>query len=177
MKKIFKIISIIIFSIVLFLVATYLYITDFGSKDILSNDPRKPKYEIPITYNISWWSNQENLIIDSLKIEIIESKLNLFNSKSLVSYSVYGKMKIEKFWKPKIEEIHISERIENDSLKSRIIEITPIIKMIENEKENEGVEKFNFKNEHTITSNSWGDNKIRFICINKEQSIKLIQYK
>ena len=142
----------------MFLVATYLYITDFGRKDILSNEPRKPKNEIPITYNIRWWSNQENLIIDSLKIEIIESKLNLFNSKSLISYSVYGKMKIEKFWKPKIE-------------------ITPIIKVVENEKKKEGVEKFNFKNEHTITSNSWGENKIRFICGNKEQIIKLNQYK
>ena len=178
MKKTIKILVIIILSISLFLVCAYMYLTDFGRKGFLSNEPRKPKIEIPITYNIGWWSYQDNLTIDSLKIEIIESKLNLFNSKSLISYSVYGKIKFDDVhWEPNIEKIHLSERIEKDSLKNRIIEITPIISVTEKDNQKSGVKKFNFKNEHTIISNGWGNNTIKFICGNKEQIIKLQQRK
>ena len=178
MKKIIKILAIIILSIFLFFVCAYLYLTDFGRKGILSNEPRKPKIEIPVTYNIGWWSYQDDLTIDSLKIEVIESKLNLFNSKSLISYSVYGKMKFDNgHWEPNIEKIHLSERIEKDSLKNRIIEITPIISVTEKDNQKSGIKKFKFKNEHTIISNGWGNNTIKFISGNKEQIIKLQQRK
>ena len=178
MKKIVRIIAIIALTTILFFVCSYLYLTDFGRKGILSNEPRKPKIEVPITYNIGWWSYQNDLTIDSLKLEIIESKLNLFNSKSLISYSAYGKMKFATgHWEPKIESIHLSEIIEKDSLKNRIIEITPIISVSETDNQKGGFKKFNFKNEQTIISNSWGNNKIKFICGNKKQSIKLQQSK
>ena len=147
MKKSIKIFAIIIITIILFIVCVYLYITDFGREGILSNEPRKPKTEIPITYNIGWWSYQDDLIIDSLKVEIIESNLNLFNSKSLISYSVYGKMKFDDGrWEPNIENVHLSERIEKDSLNSRIIEITPIISVTEKDNQISGIRKFKFKN-------------------------------
>lgn len=177
-KKILKIISIIIGSVILFIICVYLYLTDFGRKGILSNEPRKPKIEIPVTYNIGWWSYQDDLIIDSLKVEIVESELNLFNSKSLVSYSVYGKMKFDDgYWEPNIENIHLSERIEKDSLKNRIIEITPIISVSEKDNKKGGIKKFNFKNEHTIISNGWGNNRIKFSCGNEKQIITLHQRK
>lgn len=82
-------------SLILSAVAYYLYLTDFGRKNILSTEPRKPKLEIPVTYNIGWWSDQKALIVDSLQIDILESKLNLFNSKSLISYKVGGQLKYE----------------------------------------------------------------------------------
>ncbi len=177
-KKIVKIISIIVGSIILFFICVYLYLTDFGRKGILSNEPRKPKIEIPVTYNIGWWSYQDDLTIDSLKVEIVESKLNLFNSKSLVSYSVYGKMKFnDGYWEANIENIHLSERIEKDSLKTRIVEITPIISVSEKDNQKGGFKKFNFKNEQTIISNGWGNNRIKFSCGNKEQIITLHQRK
>ena len=72
-KKVIKIISIIVVSIILLFICAYLYLTDFGRKGILSNEPRKPKIEIPVNYNIGWWSHQDDIIIDSLKIEIIQS--------------------------------------------------------------------------------------------------------
>ena len=177
-KKVIKIISIIVVSIILLFICAYLYLTDFGRRGILSNEPRKPKIEIPVNYNIGWWSHQDDIIIDSLKIEIIQSQLNLFNSKSLIAYSVYGKMKFDDgHWEPNIENIHLSERIEKDSLKSRIIEITPIISVSEKDNQKGGVKKFNFKNEHTITSNHWGNNYLKFVCGNKEQIIILHQRK
>ena len=92
MKKTLKILIGIILIILFILSGIYLYITDFGKKGILSNEPRNPKMEVPITYNISWWSYQEDLTIENLEVNIIESKLNLFNSKSLISYTIKGKL-------------------------------------------------------------------------------------
>lgn len=179
MKKAFKIIGLIVLTLILSVVAYYLYLTDFGRKSILSTEPRRPKYEIPVTYNIGWWSNQKALSVDSLKIEIVESKLNLFNSKSLISYQVIGELTYKGHWQPTIEEVHISERVNLDTTLNydRIIEITPVIKDIENNKTNGGTDRFEFINEHTIVSNHWGINRIKFICGQKEQIIELRQSK
>ena len=157
----------------------YLYLTNFELKSILSSEPRRPRLEIPVTYNIGFWSNQETLSIDCLNIEIIESKLNLFNNKSLISYKVSGELNYEGHWQPQIEEVHISERLNNDTTLhfDRIIEITPVIKNKENKKRNGGSDKFEFKNEHTITSNHWGINRIKFVCGQNEQIIELQQRK
>jgi hypothetical protein len=179
MKKLLKILGLIILTLILCSVAYYLYLTDFGRKNILSTEPRKPKLEIPVTYNIGWWSDQKALTVDSLQVDIIESKLNLFNSKSLISYKVSGLLNYEGHWQPTISEVHISERINLDTTIhcDRIIEITPIIEDKENKNAKGGSDKFEFKNEHTITSNHWGINRIKFICGQKEQTIELRQSK
>ena len=184
MKKIFKLFGILTLIFIVLAVGYYLYMTDFGKKDILSNavlsaGPGYPRIEIPVTYNIGWWSYQKALNIDSLKIDIIESRLSLFNSKSLIAYKVFGHLKYTGNWQPIIEEVHISERINRDTTLNcdRIIEITPVIKVKENKKNNGGTDKFEFKNEHVITSNHWGINRIKFICGQKEKTIELRQVK
>lgn len=179
MRKFLKIFGIIILTLILGVIAYYLYLTDFGNRDILFPSPRKPKVEIPVTYNIGWWANQKTLKIDSLNIQVVESKLNLFNSKSLISYKVSGELSYEGYWQPKIKEIHISERVNLDTLLhcDRIIEITPVIEVEENKRTKGGLNKFEFKNEHTITSNHWGINRIKFVCGKKEQIIELQQTK
>lgn len=179
MMKLFKILGLIILTLILSVVAYYLYLTDFGRKNILSTEPRKPKIEIPETYNIGWWSDQKALTVDSLQVDILESKLNLFNSKSLISYKVSGQLNYEGHWQPIIKEVHISERINLDTTLrcDRIIEITPVVEDKENKNSNGGSDKFEFRNEHTITSNHWGINRIKFICGQKEQIIELRQSK
>jgi len=184
MKKFFKMFSLAILTTILVVFGYYLYLTDFGRKDIftkaiLSAEPRKPILEIPVTYNIGWWSDQKALNIDSLQVDIVESRLSLFNSKSLIAYKVIGHLDYEGQWQPRIKEIHISERINRDSTLQcdRIIEITPVIENKENKKVNGGSDKFEFKNEHIITSNHWGINRIKFICGLKEKTIKLQQVK
>jgi len=178
-KKIIKIIGLILLILVLTIVGYYLYSTDFGRKGILSTEPRQPRLEIPVTYNIGWWSDQESLSIDSLRIDIIESKLNLFNSKSLISYKVGGHLTYKGHWQPQIETVHISERMNLDTILhcDRIIEITPVINDKINDNINGGSDKFEFKNEHTITSNHWGVNRIKFICGLKQQTVELRQVK
>ncbi|MBN8836383.1 MAG: hypothetical protein J0I09_03940 [Sphingobacteriia bacterium] len=179
LKKVLKITGLILLILVLTIVGYYLYLTDFGRKGILSTEPRRPKLEIPVTYNIGWWSDQKSLSIDSLSIDIVESKLNLFNSKSLIAYKVSGHLTYKGHWQPQIESVHISERINLDTTLGcdRIIEITPVIKDKSNDNVNGGTDKFEFKNEHTITSNHWGVNRIKFICGLKQQTIELWQRK
>ncbi|MDP4201481.1 MAG: hypothetical protein Q8861_02210 [Bacteroidota bacterium] len=179
MKKTLKILGIIVFFLLILVASVYSYLTNFGRKILLSSEPRKPHFEIPITYNMGWWSNQKALTVDSLRIEIIESKLNLFSSKSLIAYVVRGHLNYRGYWQPFIKEIHISERINSDTTLNcdRIIEITPVIENIEKSKANQGSYPFEFRNEHTITSNHWGINHIRFICGQKKQTIELQQFK
>ena len=178
-KKVFKILGLILLIFILAVVAYYLYLTDFGRKGIFSTAPRQPKIEIPVTYNIGWWSDQKALLVDSLTIDIVESKLNLFNSKSLIAYKVSGHLTYKGHLQPEINTVHISERINLDTTLhcDRIIEITPIIKDKSNDNVNGGTDKFEFKNEHTITSNHWGINSIMFICGQKQQTIELRQAK
>lgn len=179
MKRFLKILGIIIITLIIGVTIFYLYWTDLGRKDILFQGPRNPRIEVPITYNIGWWSNQKEMQIDSFDLKIVESELNLFNSKSLISYEVKGQLTNDRYWKPKINEVHISERINTDTLLNydRVIEITPIVKVEENNKTKEEKNSFTFKNEHIIISNRWGKNRIKFVCAKKEQIIELQQRK
>ncbi len=160
-------------------VASYWYLTGFGERSIFEKGPRSARLEVPVTYTIAWWANQEALKVDSFTIDIVESKLNLFNSKSVISYKVSGQITYQGHWQPKIREVHISERINQDSTLNcdRIIEITPVLESKENTQTNGGTDLFEFKNEHIITSNHWGVNRIKFICGSKEQTIELQQSK
>ena len=192
--------GLIILTLLLSMVAYFLYSTDFGRKSSSSPDPERLNLEIPVTYNIGWWSYQEALSIDSLNVEIIESRLNLFNGQSLVSYKVSGRLNYEGswqprvnyegYWQPYIKEVHISERLNSDAPLDydgtaeitplhfdRVIEITPIIGVKRNKGANDGSEMFEFKNEHIITSGQWGINRIKFVCGSKEQIIELRQGK
>ena len=82
-------------------------------------------------------------------------------------------------WKPYIKEVHISERINKDSVQNinRIIELTPIVKVENDESTSGGIEEFEFKNEHIITSGKWGLNRIKLICGDNEVVIELQQRK
>ena len=172
-------IALIILILILSIVAYHLFLT-FGRKSLSAPDPGRPKLEVPVTYNIGWWSHQEMLSIDSLDIEIIECKLNLFNSKSIISYKVSGLLNYDGYWQPQIEKVHISERLNSDTTLhyDRIIEITPIIQVKRDDRDGNGsLEKFEFKNEHIITSGQWGINRIKFVCGLKEQIIEFRQGK
>ena len=179
MKRAIKITAYILTGVIFSLGIAYLYLTDFGRNNLLSNEPRKPRQEIPITYNVGWWSSQDQMNIESLEVKMIENNLNLFNSKSLMSYEIQGEITYSGYWKPYIEEVHISERIATDSFSHhyRIIELTPIVKTKEDKDKKGGIVKFKFKNEHTITSGGWGKNKIKILCSDKEEIIEFNQYK
>ena len=184
MKKIFKLFGLCLLACIILAVGSCLYFANVGKKNhlstaVLSAGPRNPRHEIPVTYNIGWWPYQKELKIDSFNIEILESRLSLFNSKTLIAYNVYGHLNSTGNRQPIIEEVYISERINSDTTLhcDRIIEITPVVKVKENNKANGGTDKFAFKNEHIIISNHWGINRIKFSCGQQEKTIELRQVK
>ncbi len=156
---------------------------------IISAGPRNPRLEIEETYKIGWWSNQEALTVESFEVEFVESKLNLFNNKSLIKYTVKGKMKKDGHWRPSIKSVHISQRFLrrhnaelyflSDTVKTPegMIEITPIIE-VEKDKNYNGEEiEFEFTNEIKLESFHWGANRVRFQCDDKWQDLILSQTK
>lgn len=181
-------------AIILTILGTFvLVIVGFRSK------PKTTAASVPVTYNIGWQANQNDIFIDSFLVEILPGRsLNLMNSKSTVAYTVCGHINYEGSWQPKIEKVHISERLNRDSAVrydrrfvnpdymkgldpatqyDRIIEITPVYKTKRNDKVHGGSEKFEFTNKHTIISGHWGKNRIKFVCGQHEQIIELIQKK
>jgi len=188
MKKTLIIIGISILVIVLGLFFTSKYWIGL----FLDTEPREPKYEIPITYNIGWWSYQEALLIDTIEVKLIDSRLNLFNSYSLINYRIKGRLILDKNdWEPYIDKIHICERvIKTDTIDTdssnvmtftlnkdtvqigevninpeAIIEFTPIIKVKDRNTYEAGqIIEFDITNEHKIQSLDWGNNYLLIKC-------------
>lgn len=148
-------------------------------RDWLTGGPRRPKKQIETTYEIGWWAYKQGLHIDQFKVDVLDSRLNLFNNKSLVSYTITGTLTAAKTWKPDVYKIHLSERYSNfgtDSAQA-VIEITPVITVKENNKYNGEVIPFHVTNELIIESSGWGTNKLLFKCADREVTIELIQRK
>lgn len=102
--------------------------------------------------------------IDKFTITILESNLNLFNSKSLISYTIKGFLKSTSAAQPSIKKIHHAERIVYKSSVQTVIEITPVVKL-KNRKSYAGeFIPFEITNEHVIQSMHWGPNIITFTC-------------
>lgn len=179
MSTFFKTISIAITSVIFGVIACLVYAVSFGKYNLFSKGPRAPKRTIPITYSIGWWTNQSALCVTSLQIALVESKLNLFNTKSLIAYTVSGELTNQTHWKAQVVKVHLSERINHDSSLNydSIIEITPIIAGKEDKTVQAGVTSFAFKNEHQITSMHWGINRIKLVCGTMEQIVELNQKK
>jgi len=110
------------------------------------------------------------LFIDSLNIEIIECKLNLINSKSIISYKISGQLYYEGYCQPQIKEVHISECLNIDTTFEyhRIIEITPIIEVIRDEEGNGDSFKFELTNEHSQNTWSRKSTQLEFMQKNYE---------
>ena len=145
----------------------------------LIGGPRRPKKQIETTYEIGWWAHQRDLSVAQFSVNIIDSRLNLFNNKSLLSYTIGGTLTGTKSWKPYLNKIHLSERYVNfgtDSVQG-IIEITPVISVKENNAYEGEALPFHVTNELIIESSSWGKNKFLFKCVDHETDIELTQRK
>ena len=163
--------------IVIFAIGLFLY-RDKLITLLLYSGPAEPRNQTEITYNIGWWSHQDGLTIDKFEIKIVDSRLNLFNSRSLISYTIEGTMTDAKNWEPYLEKIHISERFQIDStMRTGIIEITPIIGVKEKDDYNGGQIEFKTTNELIIESFHWGNNKLLFKCGNSQKELELKQRK
>jgi len=177
--------------IFLLLIGAYYLVLPRIIGNILFVEPRDPKLEISETNEIGWWSYQESIKVDSFQVKFVESKLNLFNSKSLIEYTVKGKLSNDIHWRPSIKKIHISQRflrrydrdlhpyLDSDTTKipEAIIEITPVIKVTNDDNYNGEEIEFEFTNELKLESFHWGNNWVRFQCTDKQQDLILKQRK
>lgn len=162
------------------IVAIVLFIfRDKITERVLYTGPREPKNQIETTFDIGWWSHQNGLTIDNLEIEIIDSRLNLFNSKSLISCKVNGTMTGSRNWEPYLKKIHISERFVKTDSGSRVglIELTPVIGVKGNDNYVDNKIPFNVTNEIMMESFHWGNNSVLFKCGQIERRIILKQRK
>jgi len=140
----------------------------------------KPKSDADFTYKIGWWPYQDELTIDSFSVAVVDSKLNLFNSKSLVRLSIVGKIVGSKNWEPRIDNVHISEKvIVGGNFTNSIAEIciTPIVEVEQCEKYNEEIIPFDLTQELVIQSMGWGSNTYKFVCGNVTNELFLRQLK
>ena len=139
----------------------------------------KAQNEIPVSYTIDQWNSQTHLDIDQFDVNIIQSNLNMFNNKSLISYTVEGHITSTEDWKHEISHVYISDRLNNDSSLEvdRIFEIIPIVGNTKNKKEKAYQATFNFTNKQIINTSKWANNKILFICGEHREIIELYQDK
>ena len=158
---------------------------------MFSAEPRSPKLQISETPNIGWWAYQDALTVDTFQVELIESKLNLFNSKSLIRYTVKGRLSYKGHWKPSIKDIHVSQMflrqydrelhpyLDSDTAQTpeALISVTPVIKVTNDEKYNGEELDFEFTNEIKLESFHWGNCWVRFQCGDKWTDLILEQRK
>jgi hypothetical protein len=184
-------ISVWIGTIIIVLVLIYFLILPKVIGHFITAEPRNPKNEINETFQIGWWSYQESLVIDSFKVELVESKLNLFNNKSLIRYRLKGKLIHDTPWQPYIKTVHISQRfirkynrnlhpyLDTDTTKmpEAIIEITPVVKVKENQYYKGDSVDVEFTNEIKLESFHWGNNWVRLQCGDKWVDLILKQSK
>lgn len=175
------------------LLAAGLFFKDRILTSILFRDfsPREPKNQVETVSSIGWWAYQKELKVDAFTVKVIESKLSLFNSYSLISYTVKGELKGNTNWKPYIGNVHISQRflraynrelhpyLERDtsSIPEAIIEITPLVMTIEDDGYKGEPVRFEFTNELKIQSFHYGDCWIRFKCESSQKDVILKQVK
>lgn len=149
----------------------------------LSVEPtvRKPVSDVPFTYQIGWWPYQEYLEVTSLDTKVIDSRLNLFNSKSLISISFHGKMKNQdNGWKPFISSVHISEKVikrGNFANSEAEIQVTPIIETKKDKSYSGENIEFTINQELILHSMGWGKNTFYVTSQNHEETIEVQQSK
>jgi hypothetical protein len=149
------------------------------AKLLIGGRPRSPKNEIETTFYIGWWAHQGGLDIENLEIEVIDSRLNLFNAKSLISYMISGTISGSKNWEPYVHKIHVSERFPKTDSTANVglIELTPLIKVKENHNYVDDKIPFKITNEMIVESFHWGNNTVLFRCGKLEKRIVLKQRK
>jgi len=161
-------------------VVAFLVSPIIASCAILGSSVRSPDSDVPFTYQIGWWPYQEFLEVTALRTKIVDSRLNLFNAKTLVSINIQGKIRNDNNWKPYIKAVHISEKVVhsgNFANSEAEIQVTPIIKTKEDKTYKGEVIEFNINQELIVNSMGWGKNTYIITSQDKKQVIEVQQMK
>lgn len=148
----------------------------------------KQKRDVPVVYQLGWWAHQEILQVESFEVEVVHSHLNLFNSISLIRYTIKGFLNHSGGGVPYIRSVHHSEqRVHqgNEFLEEEQnvipvhahIQITPVVAFKDLKKRVGVPVSFEFSNEYKLTSLRWGQNHFKFSCAVFDRHIYLTQRK
>lgn len=145
---------------------------------------REPKSEVPFVYSVGWWPYQEGLRIQSLEVQILDSRPSVFNAETLVAIVIRGEMKAAKGRRPKITQAQLSQKItkiQSEEKRSEPpeaeITIMPIVD-IQSDKAYDGSSiPFSIKQEMILNSMTWGDNIFVIVCGDLKKQIRVAQTK
>jgi hypothetical protein len=140
-----------------------------SSASLFSEAIPTPKSTVEITHSLGWWAYQRFLGVDSIQTEIIQSRLNLFNSHTLVAWTVRGTLRNpDGLWKPRIEKVHLTERYIDYHPEARIsfgeIALTPIVAVTQDSLYHGEPITFSFHVEDVLQSGTWGVNTYCVRC-------------
>jgi hypothetical protein len=148
----------------------------------------REKKERPIVYKLDWWAYQEALEVTSFEVTVVKSDLGLFNSVSLIRYTVKGWLYHRSGDFPYIRYVHHSEKLipwpdefsEEEEEKMPVhahIRLTPVVALKNLKKRVTERVPFEFSNEYKINSLRWGPNHFKFSCAGIDQHVHLCQSK
>ena len=181
-KRIIVLVGIVVLAIVVAIIFLLLRIQSLPIEKLLSEKIPIAKSDVPIVYSLGWWPYQDYLKVENIETNIVHSKLNLFNSHSLISWTLIGSVSYTKgSWKPYIQKVHLNEKYILYDPNNRIyigdITITPIIAVIQDSTYNGEIIPFKIRIEEVLQSGSWGENKYAIHFGSLTDTLKLFQYK
>lgn len=143
---------------------------------------RPPDSDVPFVSSVGWWPYQDGLQIQSLEVKALDSRLNLFNSKTLAQIAITGEMTVSKTkgWRPVITKAHLSEKIvkgDNHNDSEAEITVTPIISVEKDKSYGGGKVPFSIRQEVILNSMGWGKNTFVIVCGDLKQTITVHQAK
>jgi hypothetical protein len=149
---------------------------------LLSEPLPTAKSNIEITHSLGWWAYQRFLGVDSIHTEIIQSHLNLFNSHSLVAWTVRGTLtNPDGLWKPSIEKVHLSEWYIDYNPEGSIsfgeIALTPVVAVRQDSSYHGEPIAFSLHIEEVLQSGTWGVNTYYVRCGAVADTFQLHQHK
>ena len=141
----------------------------------------EPISDVPVTYKIGWWSYQNQIKVESLQTELIYEKLNLFNSKAVIQYTIDGSISYKNGWRPYIKSVFISERWSappvNFEGNLADISVMPIVG-VERDDEYKGEEiRYSINVQDYLSSGGWGMNRYKIQSQLEEALIEIRQGK
>jgi hypothetical protein len=128
---------------------------------------RSPKPDVPFRYELGWWANQDEIVVQNVDIKVLDSRLNVLNDKTLAEILITGEFKPQrKGWRPIIRSVHLSEKAikkENEEAEGEIT-LTPISGIKKDPSYNGDILPFSVKQEIILPSMNWGKNTFHIVC-------------
>lgn len=141
---------------------------------------RKPRPDVPFTYDVGLWPYQDQLIITHLEAHVLDSRLTINNGTSLIEIIIEGTLSGQQLeGQPFITSTHLVKQIIRSGYDTALAEyhITPIIDVRTNHTYTGEPMTFRLKQELHCQSIEWGKNTFHFVCKDHTDEVVVFQDK